>query len=645
MTTFTITCPPTVAATTLSNSFSGEGQWAADFFGDSVYRNQGEAANEGYASSFTDAQGNVFISSSASSSQLLQMTLVDEFDNTEGNGFTSYEETFSWNGARTINLTDNDTITGSTWTAEATTSSQTTTTQSATIYQTTFTQTINTTTVTGKLVEIGEEQSIPSTTVTQTAGLTTQAGELSTTRLVTTTQEDTFNRWRASEGGATHRGLFHEATAVYLETSNLGNLLPELGWVITTRPEYTNTLPAVASFPETSNFTVFPFFVTAGGAVIDETDIVSSEELQTQTTYKTTLQSQTELTVGAEGPLNASPAQLPPLTRTLQASTRNTEEYFSTIAEFAYTGGETSITTIQTTKTHEGRIGAVTWNATHSVSTTAQTSFEVLTSKTDSAEFGAIYNDRFLEEFENATQEGLALEGVEFSEIATQGGEFYSTADANFQRKVTQGAGQYLFAATQNQAGSSLSFAFAAPSALNVPARLVGAQGITVQDPLYVAAARTALTPLGSWSYIDSGASVAVSADGAGLSATTTSGPTSSLVTQSTSGAWTVEGAAISRADLGDGMALNMGGVPATGDSLTAFYAGGIFSTTNSAGSGTTEASEALTSLVGADNRTAYLPASNVFIAGDQRYGTSKRNITAIVDETAIITNRSQLVL
>jgi hypothetical protein len=279
----------------------------------------------------------------------------------------------------------------------------------------------------------------------------------------------------------------------------------------------------------------------------------------------------------------------------------------------------------------------MTWNATHTESVTAQTTFAFLTSKTESAEFEGIYPQQF--------EENLEAGEIQLSDVATESGQRDFTTAATFNRVISQVAGQLTIAATQNQVGSSLSHAFAAASALTAPAQIVGAEGVTAKRPIYTFAARTARSPLGAWSYLDGTSSVSASADAAGLSVTTTSGPTTSLITESTSGSWTVGGEAVSRANVGAGMAINMGGVPATGDSLTALYAGGIFATTNSAGSGTIEASEASTALVESTNRTAYLPASGVFATGGGRYGTSKRNITDTIAETAIITNRSQLVL
>jgi hypothetical protein len=411
----------------------------------------------------------------------------------------------------------------------------------------------------------------------------------------------------------------------------------EVAYVITSRPDYTALFSAAASLPASTQFTVLPSFAATEGVVINATDTTSSEQLQTATTYKTTTQTATTLTVGTEGDFGGSSAQLPVLTRTLAATTRTTQDYFSTIRESSYTGGDISTTTRQTTTTHQGRVGEMTWNATHTESATAQTTFAFLTSATDSADFGGIYPQQF--------EENLEANEVLLSDIATENGQRDLKTAATFSRAISQVAGPLFVATTQNQVGSSLSHAFAAASALQAPAQIVGALGVTVKRPAYIFAARTARAPLGAWSYLDSTSSVSASADAAGLSATTTAGPTSSLTTESTSGSWTVGGAAVSRADVGVGMAINMGGVPATGDSLTALYAGGIFSTTNSAGSGTIEVSEAFTALVGLSDRTVYLPASNVFVTGGARYGTSNRNITNVIAETAIITNRSQLVL
>jgi hypothetical protein len=650
MTTFTITCPPTVAGTTLSTSATGSGDWAALYtVGENVIIGdvQGAGADSSFLVSRTDAQSNSVteIQSFASYTigySTLDGDVADDYPS-QSTAEATQISSFSWDGGRTINVTAKETrslgdfsppagetITGTTWTAAVSTSSQATTTDTEAVFQTTFTTEIQVTTRTGTLIS----ESIPSTTQTLVPATTSSQSNYTTTRIRTTTQQDNYSVWRSATGAASHRGTFQSATVVCLDTS-------EVAYVVTSRPAYTATLTAAASFPTATQFTVLPSFVPTAGIVIDATDTTSSEEPQTATTYKTTSQTATTLTVGTENFFGGSSAQLPVLTRTLAATTRTIQDYFSTIRESSYTGGDISTTTRQTTTTHQGRIGTLTWNATHTESATAQTTFPFSTSKTESAEFGGIYPQRFEEEFDDLTDET----DVQLSDIKTENGQRDFTTAVTFNRAISQVAGPLTIAATQNQAGSSLSHAFAAASALATPAQIVGAAGVTAKRPIYTFAARTARAPLGAWSYLDGTSSVSASADAAGLSVTTTSGPTTSLITESTSGSWTVGGAAVSRADVGAGMAINMGGVPATGDSLTALYAGGIFSTTDSAGSGTIEVSEASTALVESTNRTAYLPASGAFVTGGGRYGTSKRNITATIAETAIITNRSQLVL
>jgi hypothetical protein len=658
MTTFTITCPPTVAGTTLSTSATGSGNWAAslsvsDEFATALIGSVvGEGADSFALISQTDSDSNVATISQESNSYTIGYSTLDGDVADDYPSQSTAEATqissFSWDGGRTVQVTSREirslgdfsppageTITGTTWTAAVSTSSQTTTTETESVFQTTFTTETQVTTRTGTLVQTGTMTAPePSTTQTLVPATTSSQSNYTTTRIRTTTQQDNYSVWRSATGAASHRGTFQSATVVCLDTS-------EVAYVVTSRPAYTTTLTAAASFPTATQFTVLPSFVATAGAVIDATDNTSSEELQTATTYKTTSQTATTLTVGTENFFGGSSAQLPVLTRTLAATTRTIQDYFSTIRESSYTGGDISTTTRQTTTTHQGRIGTLTWNATHTESATAQTTFPFSTSKTESAEFGGIYPQRFEEEFDDLTDET----DVQLSDIKTENGQRDFTTAVTFNRAISQVAGPLTIAATQNQAGSSLSHAFAAASALTAPAQIVGAEGVTAKRPIYTFAARTARAPLGAWSYLDGTSSVSASADAAGLSVTTTSGPTTSLITESTSGSWTVGGAAVSRADVGAGMAINMGGVPATGDSLTALYAGGIFSTTNSAGSGTIEASEASTALVGSANRTAYLPASGVFVTGGARYGTSKRNITDTIAETALITNRSQLVL
>jgi hypothetical protein len=641
MTTFTITCPPTVAETVITTTQSASGAWeavwtiegdTASALGGSVV---GLAQSSALFSEKTDSDSNIFSETQISGILSIEYSTLngeaaDDFPSQGTNGETE-KRTNSWNGGRTAEQTivqdEGQTITGTTWTSESSSSSQTTTTASEVNIGKTLTTETQVSARTGTLIG----GSIPSTTQTMVNATTSSGDDFSTTRIGTTTVADSFEVWRSTATGASHRGTFQAATVVCLDSS-------EIGWVVTSRPDYTDTFSAVVLSQTATQFTVLPSFVTTAGVVIDASETTSSTRNETQTTYTTTAATGTTLTVGTENDFGGFSAQLPVRTRTFAATTRTTEEYESAIERSEYTLGDISTTTLETVKTHQGRIGNVTWNATHVESITAETTFEVLLSGFSSTDtFGAAYPQKFLEDLD-------AFE-VNLGDIKTEAGEGETAVGATFDRAITQAAEPLFIEEEQNQCGSSVSHGFAAASALGAVGQIVGASGVTVKRPRYVFAARTARAPLGEWSYLDGTSSVSASADAAGLSATTTAGPTSSLTTESASGAWTIQGAAVSNANVGQGMALNMGGVPATGNSLTAFYAAGIFSTSNSAGSGTVEVSEGSTALVGPDNRTVYLPASRVFVAGISRFGTSRRNITDTIAETAIITNRSQLVL
>jgi hypothetical protein len=653
MTTFTITCPPTVAAKTTSENFLRTESYSEFLeISGAIDDGTGAISSTVFISRITDSASNVYA------------TQFDvRYDNNYGippgddlgatkfinggatNSFSG-EATFSWDGARTvadtrsISATDDDEDYGgvasqgqTVWTAEQTTSSQTTTTQTDTVYQTSFTDTTNVTTRTGTLVQTGTMTAPePRTTATQTQGFTTRTAALSTTRVTTTTQEDTFNRWRTGEGGGTHRGVFQSATVVVLETSNLGTIRPEIGWVVTNRPDFTLTSSSVVEEQALTQFTVFPSFQTTAGHVEQGTYLddtvgftfsISSEELETPTTYTQT--TVTGATISAAIVFSSIPS---PLNQQI-GTTRTTQSWDSTILEPRFTGGDTSTTTAFSTTTHQGRIGTVTWNDTHRRTTTLLTSFafETAYTLTSSGEFG------------------FDEDNVRTA-IATGQSGYTETKTVTFERPIGIAASIDAPFISQNQCGSSLSFAVAVASNVSEAAQLLAAGGVSVRSPLLTNVALTARAPLGSWTYVTAGTSVTASAGPSGLSATSASGPTSSIVTESTEGAWELGGAAISRANLPFADRINLGGTPPTG-SATAFYNAGVFSTTDSEGSGTIEVTEASTEIINPEApRTAYLPATGVFIsATDQRYNTSHRNISAIIPETAIITDRFQLVL
>jgi hypothetical protein len=656
MTTFTITCPPTVAGTTFASTrFFSESESA-------VEETDGSFATYSFTEAqtfirLTDSQSNIIVTQQGSQAN----TAFFPEDPGGGNQFFwtdlnitdgELKETQSWDGARTLvantsigrtfndgeaQVNDDELNTTIIWTSEATTSSQTTTTQTATVYQTSFTDTTNVTTRTGTLVQTGTMTAPePRTTATQTQGFTTRTAALSTTRVTTTTQQDTFSQWQSPEGGGTHRGTFQSATVVVLETSNLGIIRPEIAWVVTNRPNFTLTSSSVVEEQSLTQFTVFPSFQTTAGHVEQGTYLddtvgftfsTSSEEIETPTTYTTTVATGTTIFVAS---LFTS---IPSPTNQQIGTTLTTQSWGSAIRETRYTGGDTSTTTFFSGTTHQGRIGTVTWNATHRRSTTAQTSFTFETAKTET----------FSTQFANVTQEfGIPL-------IDRENG-YSVTETITFERPISIAAVIDAPFITQNQCGSSLSFAVAAASNVSEAAQSLAAGGVSVRSPRLVDAARTARAVLGTWRYVTgfgaTATTVTASAGPTGLSATSASGPSSSIVTESTEGAWQLGGEAISRANLEFGQRINLGGTPPTG-TATAFYNAGVFSTSDAEGRGTIEVTEARTESIDAGAaRTAYVPATGVFIsAAAERYSTTRRNITALIPEDAIITNRAQLVL
>ena len=644
MTTFTITCPPTVAGTssrgTVSKTYAFTGTELIN--NGALQGSSGNQTTESFTTRITDVSSNLYISN-------VNYESINAFGPECGDDvFGTYEqrvdvtsvsfvETSMWSGAKTVHegLTYNDcepTVTGTTfiWTSFADTSSQTTTTQTNTVYQTTFRDTTNVTTRSGTTIQTGTMTAPePRTTITQTEGFTTKTANLATTRITTTTQQDSLAKWRTGAGGATHRGTFQSATVVCLETSNLGNLRPELAWVVSSRPDFTATSTAAVQQQVTTQFTVFPSFVPTAGHVEQatyDTDAeqftfsTSSEVIETPTTYRTTTQTANTITVASR--FTSLPS---PLSQQF-GTTTSTQNWFSTIRESLFTGGDTTTTTIFSTTTHEGRIGNVTWNATHHRSTTALTSFGLSTAYT-------------------YTSSSQGIDGNN-GDSFTRG--YSETKTITFSRPVSILAATHAPTASQNQCGSSLSFAVAAASNATSAAQQIGAEGISMGIPSFLnltQVARTARAPLGVWFDVTGGTTITASAGPSGLSVTSRYGPTNAITTTSSEGAWTLAGAAVSRANLPLGQRINLGGSPPTG-TATAFYDAGIFSTSDSNGSGTLEVNEARTEQINSNAaRTAYLPATGVFISGGQRYNTTARNITQIIPEEAIITNRNQLIV
>jgi hypothetical protein len=635
MTTFTITCPPTLAATTTArtvlSSASGVALDAVDDSFPSFSLTQAQTFIRA-----SDNQSNIIITDSQSGAST-QFFPEDFGGGNDVFWLYNYIDTFnnrvtqSWDGARTVIINETrlatfdegdgprleeDVIdTTLIWTAEQTTSSQTTTTHTDTVYKTSTAGTTNVTTRTGTLVQSGTMTSPePRTTITQTAGFTVVDEDLFTTRVTTTTQEDTYNIWKLADDQQTQRGTFQSATVVVLETSNMRGIhRPEVAWIVTNRPDFTDTNTNIYEQQSITQFTVFPTFSITQGHVED--GVVSAEVIETPETYKTTVA--TGATISIAQVFGQIFNEIPSPLNEQVGTTRTTEEWFSTIRETLYTGGDVSTTTIFTTTTHQEQIGDITWNATHRQSTTALTLFSFETANTATG----------LTEF---------IDG----EVA-----YTETNTVTFERPITIGAQIHAPFISQDQCGSSLSFAVAAASNVSSVGRSINADPISVKFPPSVNVALTARAPLGQWSYVTDGTTVSASAGPAGLSVSSSFGPSSAITTTSTEAAWAIGGSAVSRANLPFLQRINLGGTPPTG-AATAFYNAGVFSTTNESASGTVEISEARTEIIDPQApRVAYLPATGVFIYGEQRFNTSARNITSTISEDALITNRFQLVL
>lgn len=679
MTSFTITCPPTTWDATKVTQYTYTANWTDQDAIDGTFPSG--TSRESVAYTFqTDTDSNVF--SSINNSWYTQRFFPED----PGGGneefwvviiSSSCDNTTiqSWSGERTEAINETYGVTGPegdenngqtnttiVWTSFQDTSSQTTTTQTETVYQTTSKHTTNVSTLSATTFQ-GEGMTSPEPRLTPTVTqvFTTRLADFSTTRITTTTQQDTFAKWRTGENGATHRGTFDSATVVFLETSNLrvraeGNenkkIRPELAWIVTKRPDFTETSTAIIEQQQTSQFTVFPSLALTAGhveqATIDSegtpTFSTSYEVDETETTYTTTAQAQTTISAVFDFIFTELPSPTFELVAGPNATTITTAEWYSTIRRERYTGGDTSTTTVLSGTTHEGRIGTVTWNASHVRSTTITTAnAQIATAYTQTASFAGV----------------LTLGWAFVNTAAYVNYGLTETNTVTFNRPIQICAKLHAPYCTQNQCGSSLFWAVAAASNVTSAAQQIGAVGVSVKFPSKVNVARTAVAPLGSWSYVTAGTTISASAGPASLSVTSSYGPTSAITTESTEGAWTLSGAAISRANRDLDHRINMGGTPPTG-TVTAFYDAGLFSTSDANGSGTIEVTEAYTETVEHnDDRTAYLPLTGAFISQQtvfdiggspvfeygERYNTTARNLADIIPETALITDRGNLIL
>jgi hypothetical protein len=513
----------------------------------------------------------------------------------------------------------------------STTAPQTTSSTRTTQQNSTFTTSTATTFQTGTLVSTTQRRaintvtvSIPRTTVTPTSAVSTSASSFSTTRLTTTTQSHNITRWRINEGQSGTGAAFRVATVVLLDTS-------EAFYSLTKTVDGYEFVSDVASLDTgATEYTVFPTFETTEGGVFQSTS--SSVQASTESYRASSFINTTVTVAGSAATAGFLPAQT--ITRG-QINTLITTASTRTYASTVYTGDTSEITTRLTTLI-SAQIGSVSYDETAIYFGTQETSWPV--AFTSSEEFSTIQNEGFV-------VDGSAVDTATVSIGRSEG------QTAEWEREVSYYAQVFRPAADGTgvrAGGESYREARAALSSISQAALNVGAAGMTVSFPnltfLTVLGARTAAAPASTtWAYVSNGSAVRVSADAVGLTATTRSGTGTDASQTTTSGSWTTQGDPVKLIPIFPTRRLNPAGVGATGGDLSVTRHAHIYLTSNNSTSGTTSFSEATTSIQPSSaQRTAFsVPvlaltgrhAGQPFASPTSAflpYFTTQRNITSI---------------
>ena len=609
MTTYTVSVAPTVATYGFTYTATTSESYTRNVGGDQTeltYR----------LSSISNKTTNIFSNANTEESTNLTRTYEDAFsiqgileNKSTISSVFSTRATLSWNGAYTTAATTRATTTENTNTPQSgeniesvsatsftQSGSKTTSTTATTLSQSTYTSQSNVSTVTGSLS--GE---ILTTASTQTTVKTTASETYQTNRVTTTTQSESVTFWRTNSGESGNRGTYQSATVVCLDTN-------EVAYSLTSAASSLHFISEIASRQSGQTvFTFYPAIETASGVVANSTDSSVSEF---SLTYSASSVMQTTITVGS-----SIPRRLPAQTQTRLWTTVTTSQDAFTYSSFSYTG-DTTTTHVYSQTLVAAEFNGVEYQEPRPYLTTVATSRPVEITGSGSTATTIVSEDGPVSE-------------------TTESASAYAES-ISWQRSETAGAKlmQYTFddgQTTQLQAvGASYKEAWAAPSAADSAALIVGASGLTVSGPVALTAngARTADVILGSWSYVSAASSITASADAVGISATTRTN--TSEAAQTTSGSWTTQNAPVIVATWFPPKRINPGGKGATGGGLSVTKDGMTYLTSRAGSSGTISFSRPTASQQATNaQRTAFsLPI--LASRGDSRYFTTARNFTAL---------------
>jgi hypothetical protein len=419
-------------------------------------------------------------------------------------------------------------------------------------------------------------------------------------------------------------GQRQTATVVCLATS-------QVGYIVTARPEFSLFLSEVAERQSSSQFTVLPSssYVEGHmeGATVNEDNglpmaSTSEEVLSSSITLTIRINTQTEFTAADIGGFSIT---WPPPTRSFirLAPTTETVEVVNTIKEF--TGGDISTITTTTTETHATEWGILTWQGTHSKTETIQTSYPFEITWTYSSALDVEYNVE--DQGFNGNAGFTASTAVNVDEDYSVVG-FWERGVGIFAIPMTSqtlGISRSSFNVNRFVASSVLD-GCALPSDVTNPALLVGPAGITINGgDSYLFGARTAIVPAGTWTLFAGGV-VTASADGAGL---TLFPPTTRSITAPTIANWTKSGEAVSTLIETVRQRPFLNGEGATGNKTVIINAGNWIIKNKSASETTKIESPTTLSSRNFSTDVVYYPAPLASYIDETTFGQSSRYFTS----------------
>jgi hypothetical protein len=604
MTTYTITCPPTVgtfgSTGTTTHSITetlntNETQLSASESSGNSATNQTLSNSAIFGTThFSSIWGYAFSLQSLledAETRSVQITtlITKSWDGAATTSFSEFGTTTFYSadtGEPYTTSTLGQTLASTSLTSFSSTASQTTSTTRSTQLSSTVTGTLITNSTTGTTI-VSASATVPRTAATQTSVVFSSAVSFSTTRATTTTRSHSVTRWRSNTEQSGDQGTWRIATVVMMDTS-------EAFYSLTKTVDGYEFVTDIASLSTgATEFTVFPTFETTEGMVFQTSSGEYDEELE-QTTgtigTESSVQTSSE-TYRAAQPVNttitvATVGLLPPQTATRTILTVGTLSATTNYESTVYTGDTTEISTMRAGLI-SAQIGNVTYSEPALYFTTQQTTWPVAFTSS-----GTFSETGILEGQTSFTSEG----GVGQSAAWQREISYYAAARPLINQNIFIGdsTGMRAVGASYQQARAPL-------SSVSQAALRVGAEGMTVSLPnltfLTGLGARTAMAVLSTtWNYVSNSSTVRVSAGADGLSATSQAGTGTNTSTTTTSGSWTTQGDPVTVADVIPVRRINAGGRGATGGNLTVTQDANIYLTSNNSASGTTSFSSAFTS-------------------------------------------------